>query len=123
MRNLKLVIAGLVVLCIGAGVFVLTKNGTAQNTATQQETIQPLEIPPPIGAEKHDLIIEKADEERLAFKVELAVTPAEQSKGLMFRENMPEDEGMLFVFPKMSMLSFWMKNTLIPLDMIFMFVS
>jgi hypothetical protein len=53
------------------------------------------------------------------FKVELAQTPAEKSKGLMYRAELSDDAGMLFVFEKDAPRSFWMKNTLIPLDMIF----
>ncbi|MBU1868391.1 DUF192 domain-containing protein [Patescibacteria group bacterium] len=52
------------------------------------------------------------------FNVELAVSPLEQSRGLMFREYLGEDEGMLFVYSQDSIHSFWMKNTLIPLDII-----
>jgi len=51
--------------------------------------------------------------------LELAITPAEQAKGLMHREYLAEDRGMLFIFEYEQMQSFWMKNTLIPLDMIF----
>ncbi|MGX9354539.1 DUF192 domain-containing protein [Roseobacteraceae bacterium S113] len=53
------------------------------------------------------------------FSVELAITPAEQGRGLMFREQMPAQSGMLFLYPNPRPVSFWMKNTLIPLDMIF----
>ena len=52
------------------------------------------------------------------FKVELALTPEEQSQGLMFREDLKPDEGMLFVFEKEEGYPFWMRNTLIPLDII-----
>lgn len=51
--------------------------------------------------------------------VELAADPYQWSKGLMFRESLEKDAGMLFVFPKEEQRSFWMKNTLIPLDIIF----
>jgi uncharacterized protein len=54
------------------------------------------------------------------FKVELAVTPAARSRGLMHRPELAADAGMLFIFPRREQLSFWMKNTLIPLDMIFL---
>ncbi len=47
---------------------------------------------------------------------ELAVTPAARERGLMFRSHMASDHGMLFVFPYDQQLSFWMKNTLIPLS-------
>ena len=53
------------------------------------------------------------------FRVEVARTPEEQEKGLMFRTSLPADGGMLFPFPKPKIASFWMQNTVIPLDMIF----
>lgn len=53
------------------------------------------------------------------FNVEVARTPEAQEKGLMFRTSLPADGGMLFPFAKPKYASFWMKNTLIPLDMIF----
>ena len=53
------------------------------------------------------------------FSVEVADTPEEQAQGLMFREDMAASAGMLFVFPQPKRARFWMKNTLIPLDMIF----
>ena len=53
------------------------------------------------------------------FSVEVADHPAEQAQGLMFREKLATSAGMLFVFPKPKRAQFWMKNTLIPLDMIF----
>lgn len=55
----------------------------------------------------------------LDFMVELALTPQEQSLGLMHREQMAPDHGMLFVFPGVDMHYFWMRNTLLPLDIIF----
>lgn len=54
------------------------------------------------------------------FTVELADDPAERSQGLMFRENMPRSQGMLFLYEQPQRAVFWMKNTLIPLDMIFL---
>ncbi len=50
------------------------------------------------------------------IEVEIADEPAEHSRGLMFRESLPENHGMLFVYPEERTLGFWMKNTLIPLD-------
>lgn len=53
------------------------------------------------------------------FEVEVAATPREQARGLMFREEMPADYGMLFVYDREGPRSFWMKNTLIPLDILY----
>ncbi|HJS12361.1 DUF192 domain-containing protein [Sphingopyxis sp.] len=53
------------------------------------------------------------------FNVEVARTKEEQARGLMFRTSLPEGGGMIFPFEKPRIASFWMKNTLIPLDMIF----
>ncbi len=53
------------------------------------------------------------------FNIELADDGAERAQGLMFRDSMPSSAGMLFVYDAPQRASFWMKNTLIPLDMIF----
>jgi uncharacterized protein len=54
-----------------------------------------------------------------AFDVQDAATPAEQERGLMFRRSLRPNEGMIFPYNPPQRVSFWMKNTLIPLDMIF----
>ena len=54
------------------------------------------------------------------YRVELALTPEDQAQGLMFRENLAPLSGMLFVFARPAPHHFWMKNTMIPLDMIWM---
>jgi uncharacterized membrane protein (UPF0127 family) len=51
---------------------------------------------------------------------ELAVSDEERARGLMFREKLLADEGMLFVFEREDLHAFWMKNTLVPLDMIWL---
>ena len=53
------------------------------------------------------------------FRVELADNPASRERGLMFRKSLAPDAGMLFDFKTPQDVSFWMKNTLIPLDMVF----
>jgi uncharacterized membrane protein (UPF0127 family) len=55
----------------------------------------------------------------LKFEVDLATNDAERSRGLMFRKELGAYEGMLFDFYQEMPVSFWMKNTLIPLDMVF----
>jgi uncharacterized membrane protein (UPF0127 family) len=53
------------------------------------------------------------------FSVEIADTSQKQGLGLMFRDYMSEDHGMLFIFPNEAPRSFWMKNTRIPLDIMY----
>jgi len=56
---------------------------------------------------------------QVTFQVEVADTPAKREMGLQYRRALADDRGMIFVFPVESQQSFWMKNTPIPLDMIF----
>ncbi len=58
-------------------------------------------------------------EERHFFRVEMAITPEQRARGLMFRRQLAPDAGMLFDFLVPQQAAFWMKNTLIPLDMLF----
>lgn len=53
------------------------------------------------------------------FTVEIADTPELQERGLMFRRDLPLDHGMLFIFPEQRWHSFWMRNCLIPLDIMY----
>lgn len=54
-----------------------------------------------------------------AFTVEIAHTSLQQNRGLMFRTSLADNKGMIFPFPETRIASFWMKNTVIPLDIIF----
>jgi uncharacterized membrane protein (UPF0127 family) len=67
--------------------------------------MQPLEIVTANGAHK--------------FSVEVATTPEEQAKGLMFRRELPDGQGMLFDFTTDQEVAFWMENTFISLDLMF----
>lgn len=80
----------------------------------------------PVGLEPHQIVIKKPSIHIISkntstspIYVEIADNPFEQSKGLMYRNNLDWNSGMLFVFDNERVQSFWMKNTLIPLDMIF----
>lgn len=57
--------------------------------------------------------------DNVTFTVELAQTPSEHAQGLMYRESMPSNHGMLFIFDSLEPRGFWMQNTKIALDMIF----
>jgi uncharacterized protein len=73
---------------------------------------------PAMAGAPEPLVIETADGLR-TFMVEVATTPGERARGLMFREQLAPDAGMLFVYAQDQPVSMWMKNTLIPLDMLF----
>jgi uncharacterized protein len=64
-------------------------------------------------------LVARTGEGEKRFQVEVADTPEERSRGLMFRERMPENQGMLFVFPETLPVGFWMQNTILPLDLLF----
>jgi hypothetical protein len=72
-----------------------------------------------LAAGQTQLTIQTADGRSLAFTVELAQTPEESARGLMYRSELAADAGMLFDFGPPRPVAMWMKNTLIPLDMIF----
>lgn len=65
------------------------------------------------------LTIEKANSERVAYKAELATEPQQQEYGLMYRRELATDRAMLFIYQHPQIITMWMKNTYIPLDMIF----
>ncbi len=65
------------------------------------------------------LIIESKNGQKHIFNIDIAADSESRIRGLMFVEDMPKDKGMLFVYPSEMEASFWMKNTLIPLDIIF----
>ena len=65
------------------------------------------------------LFIERADAGSVEITVEIARTEEERSQGLMHRKRLPDGEGMLFVFDRDQQLSFWMKDTIIPLSIAF----
>lgn len=91
-------VAGLVLLIVAA-------NGAAPAAAADQPALTPLTIVTP--------------EHRHEFEVEVATSPDERSRGLMFRAELAAKRGMLFDFGREQPVSMWMRNTLIPLDMLF----
>jgi len=63
-----------------------------------------------------EISIERDGEIIAVVKAEIAVKESDRRQGLMFRKSLPDGEGMLFIFEKDQVLSFWMKNTYIPLS-------
>jgi hypothetical protein len=85
--------------------------------------LAPLLAATPLRAElqsfgKSELTIESANGKH-HFNIEEAKSEAQMEQGLMFRRSMAPDAGMLFEYEKPQVMTFWMKNTLIPLDMLF----
>jgi hypothetical protein len=96
----------LIALCMAQGAEILPLPGAAAQSGTLQTfSTAPLDIVTRSG--------------RHAFTVEIAETEAQRAQGLMFRSRLAPDGGMLFIYPADRRLSMWMKNTLIPLDMLF----
>lgn len=81
---------------------------------TAGATLEPSEA----GLEQTRLCI-KSGAKTHAFTVEIAHSSQQQAKGMMFRTELADDKGMIFPFGEPRMASFWMKNTVIPLDIIF----
>jgi uncharacterized membrane protein (UPF0127 family) len=73
-----------------------------------------------IGNRSRSITVTSPDGSRtVTLQVEVADTPTARARGLMERRNLPENEGMLFAFPKAEVQRFWMQNTLIPLDIVY----
>lgn len=89
----------------------------AEKSSAPVEEVAPA-VHPVSGLEVVPLTVSQNGESH-QFQVELARTPQEQARGLMFRTEMGADEGMLFVSQVPQVRSFWMRNTVIPLDIIF----
>tara|TARA_R110002072_G_scaffold11668_18_gene52349 strand:+ start:982 stop:1554 length:573 start_codon:yes stop_codon:yes gene_type:complete len=73
----------------------------------------------PVTFEKDRLEIVSQAGARLAFDVEVAESAEQKAQGLMFRETLADDAGMIFFYPRPRIITMWMKNTLISLDMLF----
>lgn len=72
-----------------------------------------------LAACSDDKVSLRGDWGQVSFAVEVVDTVKSRAQGLMFRESLPQFSGMLFVYPSARPVAFWMKNTLISLDMIF----
>jgi uncharacterized membrane protein (UPF0127 family) len=82
-------------------------------------------VPPAVAADgvtrlpTEPLVIDMAGGGKVTFETEIADDDAERSRGLMFRRSMQEHEAMLFIWPAPYEVGMWMRNTYIPLDMLF----
>ena len=69
---------------------------------------------------EHSELVQVSFSEKVFYWVEIADTPEKMRQGLMYRKSMPKNQGMLFISPYPRIVSMWMKNTYIPLDMVFL---
>ena len=113
-----------VVLCAVAAAVVTASCGctnTGGSTLPADAHVEP-EPDAPAAAQEPDAMPQPRvhlGRPETAVNVAIADTPAERTRGLMYVQNLPMDDGMLFIFETEEVQSFWMRNTLIPLDMIF----
>ena len=114
MKTWKIAVVALVLLFAGCGGESANSDTQSQNTpqasgANTAETTSAASALRPV-------VIDTSGGKKVEVQVEVADDVAEQAKGLMYREKLGENRGMLFVYPDERELSFWMKNTLIPLS-------
>ena len=100
---------------------LLFLGGASCSTSTESDS--PSAAPGVAGLDErfaHDtLVVEADDGRRHDFRIYLATKFEQQRRGLMFVRNLPDDVGMLFVYKDSAVHSMWMKNTYIPLDIVF----
>ncbi|MFH1586781.1 MAG: DUF192 domain-containing protein [Candidatus Diapherotrites archaeon] len=113
----KSVISIVAIVFILGAVFLAAQStieGTGRSNIVPDDSGGQNQITTPVPGDGRD----KVCFPEICVNVEVADTPDKRSLGLMFRESLGGNEGMLFIFPNEGIYPFWMKNTLIPLDMI-----
>ena len=117
----------------GLALFLLLSGVFSIYAYAQSEKVEAVTIPPPLEGikkpphsnqhqqdlEKTDIEIYTSGNKTYPFSVEVAITKDQQNKGLMFRDKIETNTGMLFIFEESRERAFWMKNTFISLDIIF----
>jgi uncharacterized protein len=97
--------------------FLIVFLGTACISCSPSARLQPSLL---AGESRTSRITFQVPNGNISFEVEIAQTSFSRQRGLMFRKNMADNKGMLFIFELEMEQIFWMKNTLIPLDLIFL---
>ena len=110
--------AALFTLLLPLSLLVPACSPQAAGNAPTPVAIEAAEVHPVSGLEVIPLTVTTAGGKH-TFRVEVARTPQQQAQGLMFRAAMGPDEGMLFPYDQPHVLSFWMKNTVLSLDLVF----
>lgn len=110
----------MILIAILGGCSSNTRHDDGPTVPSQAHDAHPPSQPPPSPpASPMPKVHLSAPQGDVAVAVEIVSTPAQIERGLMFREHLPPDQGMLFLMKEEREWPFWMRNTLIPLDMIF----
>ncbi len=113
-------LAPVAVLCVGCATQADPPVAAKPAAAESMQLAAPTPGVPPAAGQGPRVVLERGEgHPPLVVKVEVADEMHERQRGLMFREHMDADAGMIFLFERPQQLSFWMHNTLLPLDMIF----
>ena len=99
----------LLLICVALTVFLPS---LVRSQAFLPEGVAPMEF-------GRDTLVINTDRGRFEYDIEVAITPEQQARGMMWRPDLGPNKGMLFIFERERPVTFWMQNTLIPLDMIF----
>ncbi len=117
MRALGILLILLSLVLAGCDDGAADPRGDSAATPSKPRAEAPAE--PSGGTELRTVTIDASSGEEVEVRVEIADDDPERARGLMHRTALAENRGMLFVFPREERLSFWMKNTLIPLSVAF----
>ncbi|TGQ72865.1 DUF192 domain-containing protein [Mesorhizobium sp. M00.F.Ca.ET.186.01.1.1] len=100
-------LCALIAAIVAAGAFFYSQQPTSADSRAMVLPVDPARL----------VVVTKGGDR--SFSIEVADTDMEREAGLMYRQDMADDHGMLFVFPIQQQVGFWMKNTPMPLDLIF----
>ena len=112
-------------LCVGLSGFLLACSSPSSTIAPSSQAQRPLGTQPPLNPVQQNLgqqlpITAQVRVKGQVIQLEVAQTLQQKATGLMYRTELAANRGMLFTFDPPRSIGFWMKNTLIPLDMVFL---
>ena len=116
----RMIIIGIVVVMLGVVAISLTTNLSRMHENWASAETRGEKKPGKAVLERLEIV---SGDRRHSFMVEVARNNDDRARGLMFRSTMPQDQGMLFDFERDDMVTMWMKNTYLSLDMIFIFAD
>lgn len=120
MTKERMILAGIVVALLVVVAISLTTNLSRMSDKWDDANRTGQPTPAQVKMESIEIV---SGERRHRFMVEVMKTDADRARGLMFRSSMPQDNGMLFDFGQDQMVTMWMKNTYLSLDMVFIFAD